>query len=375
MKITDVKAIVLRLPEISTAADGTQDDLIVVVETDAGIVGYGEVDTSPLVGKAVVDAYMSHGTCYGLREVVQGKDPFDCEQVWQEMWSRTYYYGRFGPVVHVMSGIDMALWDIMGKATGLPVHKLLGGSYCSRVRPYASALMPDTAEEVRRLVEAQVQQGFTAVKLGWGPLGCDVRHDVELVRAARRAAGDQIELMIDIGKRYRFKTALYMARACEQFNVYWLEEPLPAEDLDGYRRLAEAASVRIATGEEESGRLAFARLIRETGIDVVQPDISRCGGLTEMKKIAVLAADANILCVPHAFKTGILVAATIQFIASIPNSPFLEFSVTESGIRKEILARPFEQKDGYVEVPQLPGLGIELNPEVIRKYGIQTAVD
>jgi L-rhamnonate dehydratase len=274
-----------------------------------------------------------------------------------------------------MSGIDMALWDIMGKATGMPVHKVLGGSYYKRIRPYASALMPETADEVRELVEAQVQRGFTAVKLGWGPLGYDVRRDVELVRAARRAAGDHTELMIDIGKRYRFKTALYMARACEQFNVYWLEEPLPAEDLDGYRRLSDAASVRIATGEEESGRLAFARLIRETGIDVVQPDISRCGGLTEMKKIAMLAADANTLCVPHAFKTGILVAATIQFIASIPHAPFLEFSVTESGIRKEILAHPFEQKDGYVEVPQLPGLGIELNPEVIRKYGIQAAVD
>jgi L-alanine-DL-glutamate epimerase-like enolase superfamily enzyme len=274
-----------------------------------------------------------------------------------------------------MSGIDMALWDIMGKATGMPAHKLLGGSYCTRVRPYASALMPETRDEVKRLVESQVQQGFTAVKLGWGPLGYDVRRDAELVRAARQAAGDQVELMIDIGKRYRFKSALYMARACEQFNIYWLEEPFPAEDLDGYRRLADAASVRIATGEEESGRLAFARLIRETGIDVVQPDISRCGGLTEMKKIATLAADANILCVPHAFKTGILVAASIQFIASIPHAPFLEFSVTESGIRKEILTRPFEQIDGYVEVPQLPGLGIELNPEVVRKYGFQTAVN
>ena len=370
MKITNVRAIVLRLPVISRAADGTQDDLIIVVETDAGITGYGEVDTAPLVGKAVVDAYMSHGTCYGLREVVVGKDPFDYEQIWQEMWAKTYYYGRFGPVLHVMSGIDMALWDIMGKVTGLPVHKLLGGSYADRVRPYASALMPETDEEVKRLVDCLVQQGFTAVKLGWGPLGFDVRRDVKLVRAARQAAGDQVELMIDIGKRYRFKSALYMAQACEQLNLYWLEEPFPAEDLDGYRRLADATSIRIAAGEEESGRLAFAKLIRETGIDVVQPDISRCGGLTEMKKIATLAADANILCVPHAFKTGILVAASLHLIASIPHAPFLEFSVTESGIRKEILTCPFVQQGGYVEVPQLPGLGIELNPDVLRKYGI-----
>lgn len=371
MKITNVKAIVLKLPEISTAADGTQDDLIIVVETDEGITGYGEVDTSPYVGRAIVDAYMSHGTCYGLREVVTGADPFDHEQIWKDMFDKTYYYGRTGPVMHVMSGIDMALWDIMGKATGKPVHKLLGGSYTDKVRAYASALMPDTKDEVKRMVDNYVAQGYTAIKLGWGPLGYDVRFDISLVETARKAAGDKVELMIDIGKRYRLKQAIYVAQALEQLNVYWLEEPLPAEDYTGYKKLTEATTLRIATGEEESGRLAFARLIKETHIDVVQPDMSRCGGLTEAKKIATLAADENILCVPHAFKTGVLVAASIQFIAAVPHAPFLEFSVTESAIRKELLAEPFVQKDGYVDVPQKPGLGIELNPEVIRKYGVE----
>jgi L-rhamnonate dehydratase len=163
---------------------------------------------------------------------------------------------------------------------------------------------------------------------------------------------------------------MYAARSMEQQNIYWLEEPLPAEDLEGYRRLSESSPVRIATGEEESGRLAFARLIRETHIDVIQPDISRCGGLTEAKKIATMAADANILCVPHAFKTGVLVAATIHLIVSLPHVPFLEFSVTESAIRKELLLNPFFQKDGYINVPDSPGFGIELNPDVIKKYGV-----
>jgi len=371
MKITNVQAIVLKLPDISSAADGTQDDLIIVVETDEGITGYGEVDTAPYVGKAVVEAYMSHGTCYGLREVVVGSDPFDHEQVWNDMWAKTYYYGRSGPVMHVMSGIDMALWDIMGKATGKPVHKLLGGSYTDKVRPYASALMPDSKDEVKRMVEAYAGQGFTAIKFGWGPLGYDVHLDIELVKAARKAAGDKVELMIDIGKRYRLKQAVYVAKALEELDVYWLEEPLPAEDLEGYKKLVESTTLRIATGEEESGRRAFRRLIEETRIDVVQPDISRCGGLTEAKKIAMLAEDANILCVPHAFKTGVLVAASIQLIAALPHAPFLEFSVTASGIRKEILVNPFVQKDGFVEVPQTPGLGIELNMEAIRKYGIK----
>jgi L-alanine-DL-glutamate epimerase-like enolase superfamily enzyme len=371
MRITNVHAIVLKLPEISSAADGTQDDLIITVETDEGITGYGEVDTAPYVGKAIVEAYMSHGTCYGLREAVIGSDPFDYEQIWNEMWAKTYYYGRSGPVMHVMSGIDMALWDIMGKATGKPVHKLLGGSYCDKVRPYASALMPDDAAGVQALVEKCIAQGFTAIKLGWGPLGYDVQTDLELIRTARRAAGDKMAIMIDIGKRYRLKTAMYLARALEQLDIYWLEEPLPAEDLIGYKKLTESTTLRIATGEEESGRLAFGRLIDETHIDVVQPDISRCGGLTEAKKIATLTADRNILCVPHAFKTGILVAASIQLIAAIPHAPFLEFSVTESAIRKELLTTPFVQRDGFVDVPQGPGLGIELNPEVIRKYGVK----
>jgi L-rhamnonate dehydratase len=370
MKITDVKAIMLRLPEISSAADGTQDDLIIIVETDEGITGYGEVDTAPYVGKAVVDAYMSHGTCYGLREVVVGSDPFDYEQIWNDMWAKTYYYGRSGPVIHVMSGIDMAIWDIMGKASGKPVHKLLGGSYTDKVKPYASALMPEKPEEVEKMVEKYAYAGFPAIKFGWGPLGYDVRYDLRLIETARKAAPDGMEIMIDIGKRYRLKQAMYVARALEQMNIYWLEEPLPAEDFYGYRRLTDFTTVRIATGEEESGRLAFARLMNESHVDVIQPDISRCGGLTETKKIAAMAADNNIMMVPHAFKTGILVAASIQLIASLPHTPFLEFSVTESAIRKELLVKPFVQKNGYVEVPDTPGLGIELNPDVITKYGI-----
>ena len=359
MKITDVKAIVLK-----------QDDLIIKVETDEGITGYGEVDTAPYVGKAIVEAYMSHGTCYGLREVILGADPFDYEQIWNDMWAKTYYYGRTGPVMHVMSGIDMAIWDIMGKAVGKPVHKLLGGSYVSRVRPYASALMPENTNDVRRMVETYTSLGYTAIKFGWGPLGYDVMRDLKLIESARKSAPEDVEIMIDIGKRYRLKQAMFIARELEGMNIYWLEEPLPAEDYSGYRRLTEFTTLRIATGEEESGRLAFTRLINEAHVDIIQPDISRCGGLTEARKIASMAADHNIMLVPHAFKTGILVAASIHLIAATPGIPFLEFSVTESEIRKELLTEPFVQKDGYIRVPSEPGLGIELNPSVISRFGI-----
>jgi len=252
------------------------------------------------------------------------------------------------------------------------VHKLLGGSYTTRVRPYASALMPDSKDEVKRMVEKYASLGYTAIKFGWGPLGYDVKFDLTLIEMARKTAGSYMEIMIDIGKRYKLKQAMYVAKALEQLNIFWLEEPLPAEDYRGYKRLTESTTLRIATGEEESGRLAFSRLIQESGVDVIQPDISRCGGLTEAKKIATLAADNNILMVPHAFKTGILVAASIQLIAALPQVPFLEFSVTESAIRKELLMKPFVQKDGFVEVPQKPGLGIEINPEVIKKFAVNS---
>ena len=238
------------------------------------------------------------------------------------------------------------------------------------MRAYASALMPESKEAVKKMVDTYLSQGFTAIKFGWGPLGYDVHFDIDLIKTARQAAGDRIDIMIDIGKRYRLKSAIYVAKALEQLNIYWLEEPLPAEDYIGYKRLTESTTMRIATGEEESGRLAFGRLIHETHIDVVQPDVSRCGGLTEAKKIASLAADNNILCVPHAFKTGVLVAASLQLIASVPNAPFLEFSVTESAIRKGLLVNPFIQKDGFVDIPQKPGLGIELNMDIIKKYGV-----
>jgi L-rhamnonate dehydratase len=371
LKITNVEGIILRLPVRQAVADGTQDDLLIRVETDEGITGYGEVDTSPEVGKAVIDAEMSHGTCYGLREILVGRDPFDIEQIWELMYRKTNYYGRLGVVMHAMSGVDMALWDIMGKALGKPVHKLLGGSYCSDVRAYASLLMPENPEDVRAAVRRYVAEGFTAVKLGYGPLGQDVRKDVELAAAAKEAAGPDVEVMIDIGHGYSLKEAMQAAREFEDLGIFWMEEPLPPEDFDGYRNLCASTSLRIAAGEQDAGRWTFRRLIWEAGLDVLQPDISRVGGLTEAKRIAYMAHEANRLCVPHAFRTGVLVAACLHLIAAIPNSAFLEFSVTESALRRELLVAAFKVVKGRVAVPTQPGLGIEINPDTVKAYSLR----
>lgn len=371
MKIVNVEGIVLRLPERKAVADGTQDDLLIRIETDEGITGYGEVDTSPEVGKAAIDAEMSHGTCYGLRQILTGKDPFDIEQIWELMYRKTNYYGRQGVAMHAMSGVDMALWDILGKATGKPVHKLLGGSYCTNVRAYASTLMPESATEVTDVVRRYVEQGFTAVKLGYGPLGKHVGRDVDLAAAAKEAAGRDVEIMIDIGHGYTLKMALQAAREFEDLGIYWMEEPLPPEDIEGYRRLCASTSLQIAAGEQDAGRWVFRRLIWEACLDIIQPDISRVGGLTEAKRIAYMAHEANRLLVPHAFRTGVLVAACLHLIAAIPNSVLLEFSVTESALRRELLAEPFEVQQGHVAVPTKPGLGIEINPEIVRRYSLR----
>jgi L-alanine-DL-glutamate epimerase-like enolase superfamily enzyme len=374
MKITHVEGIILRLPVRQAVADGTQDDLLIRIETDEGIVGYGEVDSSPEVGKAAIDAEMSHGTCYGLREILIGMDPFDIEQIWEVMYRKTNYYGRLGVVMHAMSGIDMALWDILGKAAGKPIHKLLGGSFREDVPAYASMLMPETTQEVRELVHRYAEQGFTAMKFGYGPLGKDVRRDVALAAAAKEAAGLDVEVMIDIGHGYTLKMALQAARQFETLGIYWMEEPFPPEAIEDYQRLCDSTSLRIAAGEQDAGRWAFRRLIWDAHLDVIQPDISRVGGLTEAKRIAYMAHEANRVCVPHAFRTGVLVAACLHLIAAIPNSAFLEFSVTDSTLRRELLVEPFQVVHGRVAVPTKPGLGVEINPEAVKKYAIHTGV-
>jgi len=374
MKITHVEGIILRLPVRQAVADGTQDDLLIRIETDEGIVGYGEVDSSPEVGKAAIDAEMSHGTCYGLREVLIGMDPCDIEQIWELMYRKTNYYGRLGVVMHAMSGVDMALWDILGKAAGKPIHKLLGGSFCEDVPAYASMLMPETTQEVRELVHRYAEQGFTAMKFGYGPLGKDVRRDVALAAAAKEAAGLDVEVMIDIGHGYTLKMALQAARQFETLGIYWMEEPFPPEAIEDYQRLCDSTSLRIAAGEQDAGRWAFRRLIWDAHLDVIQPDISRVGGLTEAKRIAYMAHEANRVCVPHAFRTGVLVAACLHLIAAIPNSAFLEFSVTDSTLRRELLVEPFQVVHGRVAVPTKPGLGVEINPEAVKKYAIHTGV-
>ena len=279
MRITRVEPIVLRLPEIELRADGTQDAFLVRIETDEGLYGIGEGDTAPAVARAAVEMPASHSIAQGLAELLIGRDPLDIEPIWHDLYEKSVHFGHRGVALHAMSAIDIALYDLAGKILGQPVHRLLGGSFRDRVPVYASALMPWTVEHVRELVSGYREQGYGAVKLGWGPIGLDARQDVALVRAAREACGPDLELMIDAGRVWTWKQALQMSRRFEEFELSWLEEPLPVDDLDGYARLCEHSALRIASAENETTIFAFREWVERAGLDIVQPDLARCGGI------------------------------------------------------------------------------------------------
>jgi L-rhamnonate dehydratase len=374
MKIVDVEAIVLRQPAVDQAiADGSQDDLVVRVHTDEGIVGIGEVDSAPEVAKAVIEAPASHAIASGLRHVLVGKDPLDVEGLWHTMYRAAIYYGRRGVALHAISGIDIALWDIKGKALGKPVSELIGVPRRSHVRAYASALMPDTEDETARKVSGLIEQyGFTAVKLGWGPLGRDAEHDVRLARAARKAAGDNVDVLIDAGLGYGAdpERAIRVARELEQLGIFWLEEPFLPDELDAYARLADTVDIRIAAGEEDTTLWGFQELVERGHVDVVQPDVTRCGGITEIVRIAHFASERGKGCVPHAWKSGIIKAASLHVNAVLPDAWFQEYCVAETPLNTSLTRQTFPLRDGFVEVPSAPGLGVELDSHVLERYAV-----
>ena len=372
MKITEVEAIVLRQPVVDGAiADGSQDDLIVRVHTDEGIVGVGEVDSAPEVVKAVFDAPNSHYIATGLRHVLIGADPLDIEELWRRMYMGSVYYGRRGVAMHAISGVDIALWDIKGKKLGKPVSALLGTPKRDRVRPYASLLMPATEREVTAAVERLVAMSFTAIKFGWGPLGKNEEHDVRLARAAKRAAGDA-EILIDAGFGYGADAAraIRVARKFEEIGIYWLEEPFEPDEFEAYATLADAVDMRVAAGEEEATRWGFRELMERGHVDVVQPDVTRCGGLSEALRIARNAESRGVMCVPHAWKSGVIKAASLHLNAVLETAYFQEYCVAETPINRLLTRERMPVEKGWVAVPDKPGLGVELDLDVLERYAV-----
>jgi L-alanine-DL-glutamate epimerase-like enolase superfamily enzyme len=372
LKITDVEAIILRQPDVDTSkADGSQDALIIRVHTDEGITGIGEVDSLPSVIKAIVDAPPSHAVASGLKHLLVGENPLEIDRLWEKMYRGSIYYGRRGPAIHAMSGIDIALWDIKGKALGQPVSRLLGGPHQPSVRAYASTLMPETPEETGEAVAGLVERGFTAIKLGWGPWGRDPKLDVALAKAARLAAGDDVDLLFDIGLGWPDADhAIEMVRRLEEYRPFWIEEPLMPDDVDGYAKLADAVETRIAAGEEDSTRWGFRELMDRTRVDVVQPDVTRAGGISECVRIGQMAALRGVMTVTHSWSTGIIKAASLAVLAALPRAPLFEYCVQETALNKLLTVEQFPLANGMVAFPDQPGLGIEIDEEVVERFKV-----
>lgn len=371
MKITAVEPMILRAGEVDpTRPDGTQDSFLVRVETDEGLVGIGEGDTSPYLARTIVDMPASHSVAQGLREILIGKDPLAIQRRWDDMFDGSYHYGRDGAALHAMSAIDMALWDLAGKAAGRPVSELLGGRRCGEVMVYASAIMPDSVEEAAAIARAAVESGFLRLKLGWGPLGRDVGFDVRLATAAREVLGPDRRLMLDGGMAYSVATARELCRRCVDLGLLWLEEPFNADDLTSYRRLAGTVDVPIACGEAHSTLRPFHALINEAMVDVLQPDLGRCGGFTVARDIVALASLSNVEVVPHSFSSDVLLAASLQFTSTLPGVRLIEFPVTESSATS-LLTDPLRPVGGMLAVPTGPGLGIDLDEDELARRRVR----
>jgi L-alanine-DL-glutamate epimerase-like enolase superfamily enzyme len=367
--ITDVETAHVRLPVVIDRSDGTQDSLVIKVTTDSGITGIGQVDASPVACVGSILAPRSNQIACGLRELVLGEDPLEREYLWHKMYEGSVFFGRRGAAILAMSGIDLALWDIAGKAFGLPVYKLAGGGFRKRGRAYSSFLWGDTPEETAKSANSIVSQGFTACKFGWNHWGDDWARDEAQVAALREEVGPQVDIMVDAGFGYRdAKSAIQMARRLEGYGIYWLEEPLRPDDYNGYAKLAQASSVRIAAGEQETNRLSYLDLMDRGQVDVVQVDVCRVGGLTEALKIGWLAYDRGRQIVNHSYSTDINLAASLHFLACMPQADLLEFCIEPGPLRQQLVRNPLQMKDGYVSLPEEPGLGIEINEEVVERY-------
>lgn len=366
--ITDVEVLILDGVTAygEAAADGERSgprhSCIVRVRTDDGLVGHADVDSHPWIVKALVEA-PTHipDFCAGLRNAVLGLDAWDRDLAWERMYQASWYHGRRGAALHAISGIDIALWDIAGQAVGRPVHDLLGGARRVSVRAYASTLFRETPEQMREAVRRYLEQGFTAIKFGWGPWGSEPRRDRELLAAAREEAGPDVFLMVD-GHIGGDPTAVRdFVRSLAPYDPHWIEEPVPADRPAELAALGRESGMRIASGEQLGGLSEFEELLREDGVAVVQPDVSRCGGFTALRRIAELAAARERAVVPHSWTSHLLTAATLQAAAWLPEEPLIEVNASTAPLVAGLARLDLTLDDGRVSVPTGPGLGVSVD--------------
>jgi L-alanine-DL-glutamate epimerase-like enolase superfamily enzyme len=358
MKITAVDAIALAIPyrtigPPSPWLDGARKQLLVRVSTDEGLTGWGEA--------FALGAPLS--TCQLIAEslapLLVGESPLAVERLVDRMHRGTMLFGRRGLGMIAISGVELALWDLLGKARGVPVAELLGGLSVSRVPAYASLPRYERPEQAAAAAREAVAQGFGAVKLH--------QIDVPSVRATRDAVGDSVALMLDVNCPWSPDEAIRVGRALGECRLAWFEEPVwPPEDYRGLARVRAALATPLAAGENEATVFGFRELIAQQAVDILQPSVIKVGGLGEAKRIATLAAAWNVTVVPHSFYFGPGLAATLQLIGTTPGIPWVEYPAWE--LETPLLTEPIRAVDGRVAVPTGPGLGVAVNEEAIRRH-------
>lgn len=381
MKITDVKAYVLRSPleqpfAFSQGWVSSRGATLVEVTTDEGLTGWGEALCQGLQPPEIAAAAVMSA----LRPLVIGADPLEPEVLWHRMYHQTRDYGLKGVVIGAISGVDIALWDICGKTRGEPVARLLGGMFRDKVQAYATGFyrIEGQGEAARLAAEAKQRhaEGFRAMKI---KLGFGIEDDLAVMRSIRdKTAGLFYDTMIDTNHAYGVAEAIRLGRGLEEqgWKLRWYEEPVTQEDLDGYGEVRRALATPIAGGENEFTLFGFRELFARRAVDIAQPDICAAGGFTGCRHIAALAHAHGVQVNPHVWGSAVGQAASLQLIAAIPAAhhslfgaqPLLEFDMSSHPFRERLTDRPLRQKDGWVEVPRRPGLGIEVSREVVKQY-------
>ncbi|MFO1037860.1 MAG: mandelate racemase/muconate lactonizing enzyme family protein [Geminicoccaceae bacterium] len=388
MKITRVDSYVLLAPNYDPRfTSSAQDSFVVVIGTDEGLEGIGESDLNPWIAKACLDAPGTHTMGLCMKELLIGADPADIEGIWKRIYLGTAMNGRRGAVVHTLGAVEMALWDLKGKAAGKPVHELLGGAVRDRIVPYASLQPAGHGFEEYR--DALVESALRAKSLGFKAVKSEVtmngpyahsglresydRH-TEVVAAVRKALGPDIVLMIDV--QYLWDdaaTCLSVVKDWGEFDIYFLETPIWADNLDEHRKLAEAAPMKIASGEWLATRFEFEELMDRGKVAVAQPDVGRVGGLIEARAVCEMAKVRGLTIVPHCWKTGISISATAHLAFTQAHCAFIEYlppALCLETLRKELADEELRLVDGEIPLPKKPGLGFELNREALERYTV-----
>jgi len=380
VKITDIKTYVLATPidtpfAFSMGWVTRRSTMIVEVITQEGISGWGEALCNGLQPPEIAQTIVQ---C-ALKPLLIGQDPRDVDVLWERMYNQTRAFGQKGAVIYAISALDIALWDCIGRACGLPIHKLLGGAYRQSVQPYATGFYrlkggqypQDAITEARQ----HLARGFTALKL---KTGFGVEADIRYICSVREAVGEDVMLMVDANHAYNVSAARRILRAIEDARIHWFEEPISPEDIDGYRELKTHTSVYLAAGENEFTKIGFRDWIARRAVDILQPDLCAAGGFTECRKISALAQAWHMPIIPHVWASGIGLAASLQFIATLPPTPLalqpieplLEYDQSAHPFRRELIFDAITMQDGTVTIPSAPGIGVEIDRSVIAQYAL-----